>query len=98
LLKTTLITQQLSLNYDENTHLAVTVGSTGVVTYNATGTSAGSHVFSDNVKVNAAFGCNSATPQMAYSLGAAAGDTYGATEKAIINALRTALIACGIGS
>jgi hypothetical protein len=35
---------------------------------------------------------------MAYSLGAAAGDTYGATEKAIINALRTALIACGIGS
>ena len=46
--KATLTTQQLALHYDINNHLAVTVGSAGAVTYNATGTSAG-HSFSDLV-------------------------------------------------
>ena len=50
LIQTTVTTQQLALRYDVNNHLAVTVSSAGVVTYNATGASAG-HVFSDDVTI-----------------------------------------------
>lgn len=45
LIRTTLTTQQLSLRYNASNHLAVTVGSTGLVTYAATGSGA-SHQFS----------------------------------------------------
>ena len=47
------LTQQLSLEYDATNHLAVTVGSTGGVTFNATGTGA-SFTFSDAVTLSAA--------------------------------------------
>lgn len=52
-IKTTVTTQQLSLNYDASNHLAITVGSTGTTTYNATGSGA-SHAFSDPVDINGA--------------------------------------------
>ena len=50
LLKTTVTTQQLSLNYDASNHLAVTVGSAGGVTYAATGLGA-SHSFANSVNI-----------------------------------------------
>lgn len=52
LIQTTLVTQQLSLRYDTSNHLAMTVGATGIVTYNATGAAA-SHSFVDRVDLTA---------------------------------------------
>lgn len=63
-IKTTVTTQQLSLNYDASNHLAVTVASDGAVTYNATGAGA-AHVFSDLVTANAGLTIlTTASPQL----------------------------------
>lgn len=51
LIQTTLTSQQLSLRYNTTNHLAVTVGSTGFVTYTSTGSDTG-HQFANNVFVN----------------------------------------------
>ena len=52
-LQTTLTTEQLRLRYDALNYMSVTVGSTGGVTFNATGTGA-SFTFSDAVTLSAA--------------------------------------------
>lgn len=51
-IKTTVTTQQLALHYDADNHLAVTVSSTGGVTYDATGAGA-RHTFLEGVIVSA---------------------------------------------
>lgn len=69
-IKTTLTTQQLSLNYDASNHLAVTVNSTGTVTLNATGASA-QFIFSDQVTVNGLIVSNITSADGVVTVGAA---------------------------
>ena len=100
--------EQLRVGYDASNYFSTTVGATGAVVLDAVGAGA-SFTFSDSVKINAAFGCNSATPQTAYASGGALAaystGAFGLDSDAhmqamynLVAAMRAALVANGIMS